>query len=45
MKSWTVRNIEPKAIEIVQELANSTGASLGDVMSLIVELGAAAVRP
>lgn len=44
MKRWTVRNVEPKAIETVQELANSTGASLGEVISLVIELGAAAAR-
>jgi hypothetical protein len=44
MKRWTVRNVEPKAIEIVQELANSTGASLGEVISLAIELGASAAR-
>jgi hypothetical protein len=45
MKRWTIRNVEPMAIEIVQELAKSTGASLGEVISLVIELGGAAARP
>ena len=44
MKRWTVRNIEPEAIKIIQDVANSTGASLGEAISLAIELGAAAAR-
>jgi hypothetical protein len=44
MKRWTVRNIEPEAIKIIQDVANSTGASLGEAISLAIELGAAAAQ-
>lgn len=44
MKRWTVRNIEPQAIRIIQDVANSTGASLGEAITLAIKLGAAAAR-
>ncbi len=44
MKRWTIRNVEPKAIQVVQDLANLTGTSLGEVISVVVKFGAAAAR-
>jgi len=42
---WTVRNVKPEAIHTVQTLADRTGTSLGEALSVVVRHGSnAALR-
>lgn len=42
MTRWTVRSVPPDAIRVIQDLAASTGTSLGQALSVAVAKGAAA---
>lgn len=44
MPRWTIRNVDASTIRLVQELAGASGASLGEVLSMVVSAGAAAAQ-
>lgn len=44
MTRWTIRNVEIEVIQIIQELANSSGTTLGEALSVVIRLGAGAAQ-
>lgn len=44
MSRWTVRSVPPEAICVIQDLATSTGTSLGEALAVAIHHGAAAAR-
>ncbi len=44
MRRWTVRGLPPEAICVIQDLATSTGTSLGEALAAAIRHGAPAAR-
>lgn len=44
MQRWTVRNVDPEAVNAIREICAETGASLGALLSAAIHHGKAAAR-